>query len=274
MVYLYAHTNFKSGLDSLRRVKVIYDRLKSEGVEAEILLNEYRAQLLARDWGLPLATTIETIKDIDAVATDGDTVLIDSDEEIEGKVLNYPERFKVIYLNSTLKDIDFSGAEVINIFKDGVVVPRFKNSLSKEGDIFIYGDSDYEKRVLKSLDDFKGLNLDIYWGIYFFVKYEDILKESFKNIVESEEYYQIFSNYSGVVTSSIQVAFEAKYNSLLTLFLNINDTPQESLELLKKSGIGVANSVKELDFKSVNSLNSVEIKNLDSKISHIILSYM
>jgi len=92
VIYLYAYTNFKDGLDSLRRVAVIYWSLKEKGIEAEILLNEYRAQLLAREWGLPLGTTIETIKDIDAVATNEDIILIDSPETIEGKVLNYPNK--------------------------------------------------------------------------------------------------------------------------------------------------------------------------------------
>ncbi|NPA27865.1 MAG: hypothetical protein GXN91_02275, partial [Epsilonproteobacteria bacterium] len=170
MVYLYAYTNFKDGLDSLRRVKVIYERLKEEGIESEILLNEYRAQLLAKEWGLPLATTIETIKDIDAVVEDGNIVVIDSTEEISGKVLDYPKRFRVIYLNSSCKSVNFEGAEVINLFKDGILVPDFKDLNPKNSRaIFIYGDSDYEKRILKYLDEFRGLELDIYWGIYFFV---------------------------------------------------------------------------------------------------------
>ncbi len=100
MVYLYAHTNMKKNLDSLRRIKALYDYLSENGIECEILVNDYRAQLLGREWGLPLATTIETIKDIDAVAGREDSIIIDCDEELEGKVLNYPAYFeKVIYIN-------------------------------------------------------------------------------------------------------------------------------------------------------------------------------
>ena len=99
MVYLYAYTNHKDNLDALRRAKVLFNAFKAEDIECELLINDYRAQLVAREWELPLATTIETIKDIDAVASVEDIVIIDSPEELEGKVLEYPEYFKkVIYI--------------------------------------------------------------------------------------------------------------------------------------------------------------------------------
>ncbi len=93
MIYLYAHTNMKKNLDSLRRTKALYHFLTKNGLECEILVNDYRAQLLGRDWGLPLATTVETIKDIDAVAKRGDRVIIDSDEELERQGFKLPPLF-------------------------------------------------------------------------------------------------------------------------------------------------------------------------------------
>ena len=208
MIYLYAHTNLKEDLDSLRRVKAIYDALAKEGIECEILLNDYRAQLLAKEWGLPFATTIETIKDIDAVADIEDTIIIDSIEPLEGKVLNYPTHFKkVIYLNSLGKQREFEGAYTIDVTKD-LIFTKVTSDKSKES-IYIYGDSDYDKTIINNLDFFKDKNLDLYWGVYFFVKYEDKLLTTFKEIVEAEEYYTILKEYKKVYTSNAQVALEA-----------------------------------------------------------------
>jgi len=139
LIYLYAYTNFKDGLDSLRRVAALYWELQKESIDCELLVNDYRAQLLARSWGLPLATTIETIKDIDAVATPEDIVVIDSPESIEGKVLGYGEYFKkVIYLKSTPQSLpnaeswlhpDAGRLETPHVQKCGCTVV---NTLSKD----------------------------------------------------------------------------------------------------------------------------------------------
>ena len=262
MIYLYAYTNFKDGLDSLRRVKVIYDNLKQEGKECEILVNEYRAQLLGKEWGLPLATTIETIKDIDAVATQNDTIIIDSPELLEGKVLNYPNKFKkVIYLNSRCEEIEFEGATIIDIYnKDSIVAYKSDTIAQNNKTIFIYGDSDYEKVLLDNLETFKDKNLDLYWGIYFFIKYEDKLKSVFNEIVESQEYYELFSQYEYFITSSIQVALDAINSGNKVLFLELKELTKCQKNLLLKLKIDIVKTIPE-DIKRVNLINTNNIIN-------------
>ena len=275
MIYLYAYTNHKENLDSLRRVKVIYDALQKEGIECEILVNEYRAQLLARDWGLPLATTIETIKDIDAVASVEDIIVIDSPEQLEGKVLEYPNNFKaVIYLNSTLEPVEFKGAEVVDVYStDGALYPRLEENKNRENSIFIYGDSDYEKTIVKNLDYFKGTNLDLYWGIYFFVKYEDTIAQAFNNIIESEEYYEALEQYKTIYTSSLQIAIEAQANGAETYFVDLGNIDKKVLNRAKELGIEV------VDVKDITNINSKDelkiiIKNNDEHIVDILKNYM
>jgi len=275
MIYLYAYTNHKENLDSLRRVKVIYDALQKEGIECEILVNEYRAQLLARDWGLPLATTIETIKDIDAVASVEDIIVIDSPESLEGKVLEYPNNFKaVIYLNSRLEPVEFKGAEVVDVYsKDGALYPRLEENKNRENSIFIYGDSDYEKTIVKNLDYFKGTNLDLYWGIYFFVKYEDTIAQAFNNIIESEEYYEALEQYKTIYTSSLQIAIEAQANGAETYFVDLGNIDKKVLNRAKELGIEV------VDVKDITNINSKDelkiiIKNNDEHIVDILKNYM
>ena len=273
MIYLYAYTNHKSDLDSLRRVKAIYDELKVQNIECEILVNEYRAQLLGRDWGLPLATTIETIKDIDAVASREDIILIDSPEELEGKVLNYPNYFKkVIYINSSCKRIDYKGAELFNVYLDEkFIYSILENSKKDKEAIYIYGDSDTGKTILKNSEIFKNKGLDLYWGIYFYVKYEDKLKEIFKKIVESEDYYTILEEYKTVYTSNIQIAIEAKANGVNTLFLELYPINECKRDLLKKYDIKVINNISKIDVIDKEELN---LKNINKEIISIVKTYM
>jgi len=276
MIYLYAYTNHKEDLDSLRRVKAIYDSLQKEGIEAEVLVNEYRAQLLAREWGLPLATTIETIKDIDAVANINDIIVIDSPEALEGKVLNYPEHFKgVIYINSSCADVDFNGARVVELFKNEQILCSEIESYPKEDRaIFIYGDSDFDKNVLNNIESFKELNLDFYWGVYFFVKYEDIIKESFNSIIESEDYYEILQNYNIIVTSNVHIALEAAFNKKVVYFLSLKDTNNSLINIMQENGIDCIKEIDNINISAISKKYNIKLKNTNNLIVNIIKDYM
>jgi len=276
MIYLYAYTNHKEDLDSLRRVKAIYDSLQKEGIEAEILVNEYRAQLLAREWGLPLATTIETIKDIDAVADIDDIIVIDSPEALEGKVLNYPEHFKgVIYINSSCADVDFNGARVVELFKNEQILCSEIESHSKEDRaIFIYGDSDFDKNVVNNLELFDGLDIDLYWGVYFFVKYEDKLKKSFKNVIESEDYYEMWQDYNIFVTSNAQIALEAAFNKKSVYFLNLKNTDECLISIMHQNGINIINNFDNITLSTISEKSNIKLINTNSLIVNIIKDYM
>lgn len=273
MIYLYAYTNHKENLDSLRRVVALYKSLKEQNLECEILINEYRAQLLLKDWGLPLATTIETIKDIDAVAKPEDIIVIDSQEALEGKVLNYPQKFKaVIYLNSLCKEVKFDGATIFNIFLDNnLIFFKEKEQVRDKNIIYIYGDSDYDKTILKNSEIFKNKELDLYWGVYFFVKYEDKLAEIFKNIIESEEYYDILIQYQKIITSSIQTAIEARANGAFVEYLELNSLNDCQREILNKNDIKIVKTINNTNHSilSIDNLN-----NSNNEIINIIKSYV
>lgn len=272
MVYLYAYTNHKKNLDSLRRAKVLFEALKKEDIECELLVNEYRAQLLARDWGLPLATTIETIKDIDAVATVEDIVIIDSPEELEGKVLEYPNYFKkVIYIQDVCSNLELNGAENIKLSEKENLFTKF-NEDKVDKTIFIYGDSDYNKTIIENLEIFKDKNLDFYWGIYFFVKYEDKIAEVFNNIVEAEDYYSVIGEYQNIITSNLQVAIESKANGANVSYLAIDEIDDCINELLIKLNIVILKN--NINISNNNKKDNTIISNSNNKIVKIIKNYM
>ena len=272
MIYLYAYTNHKENLDALRRTKVLFEAFKKEDIECELLLNDYRAQLLAREWGLPLATTIETIKDIDAVAGVEDIVIIDSPEELDGKVLDYPEYFKrVIYIKDSCSSLTLDGAEIIELSEKENLFTKL-DGMKKDKNLFIYGDSDFNKTIINNLEIFKDKNLDLYWGNYFYVKYEDKLAEVFNNIIEPEEYYSAISEYQNIITSSLQVAIETKANGANVWYFTLNDLDSCIVELLSNSKIEILKN-------NISIANKIEkddtiINNIDKEIIKITKNYM
>ena len=221
--------------------------------------------------GYPLAITIETIKDIDAVASINDTIIIDSPEKIEGKVLNYPKDFKkVVFINSKLNKIEFDGAYIINTYLDyNFLYKKLTISNRKDKTIFIYGDSDYEKTILKNLDLFKNKGLDLYWGVYFFVKYENILKDVFNNIIDSEEYYEVLKEYKNIITCSLQVAIEAKANGANVLFLELKPLSEEEKKILEYMDINYKKTIADIKNTDNKKYLNLNLKYFDKIINFI-----
>ena len=66
-LYYYAFTGHKHGLDRVKRAVVILKKLREKGFETVLLVSDFRAGLVARDFGVLDSVTIEGIQDIDAI---------------------------------------------------------------------------------------------------------------------------------------------------------------------------------------------------------------
>ena len=238
MIYLYAHTNHKADLDSLRRMGALWKILRDEGIEAELLVNDYRAQLAGREMGLPLATTIETILDIDAVAQLGDSVVIDSSEEAPERLELYRQKFtRVLRLSSCSKEGDTIDPFAPESYLFDPLYARAASEVKKERKVLIFRDADPEKELLAQAESFRGLGLELYWGTYFYVKYEEALAELFDSIYESEEYEELVITSHTVVTAMPQTALEARAAGAAVIYLERGETPVCLKERFKGLGI-------------------------------------
>jgi hypothetical protein len=229
MIYLYAYTNHRADLDGLRRMGALWEMLKEAGIDAELLVNDYRAQLAGRELGLPLATTIETIMDIDAVAEHGDTVVIDSPEDAGERMGRYVERFeRVVRVQPCGGESRYGETVVDPLDEEGcLIAARYAKAagFSKAGRFLIFRDTDPAKELLEHRKSFEGVGLALYWGSYFYVKYEDLLAESFVEIRESEEYAELVEEAETVVTAMSQTALEARAAGARVLYLDRGETP-------------------------------------------------
>jgi hypothetical protein len=249
VIYLYAYTNHRADLDNLRRMGALWEILNDAGIEAELLVNDYRAQLAGRELGLPAATTIETIMDIDAVAEHGDTVVIDSPEEAGERLGRYVEKFaRVLRVVPGGGESRYGEAVVDPFAPETILYRRYPEIPKEDRTVLIYGDSDADKSLLALSESPAGRGWGLYWGHYFYVKYEDLLAERFDPIFESEEYPELIAASRRIVTAMPQTALEAAAAGAEVLWLKREDT----------EGLPAALGIPSISLEQAVSLSEVD----------------
>lgn len=248
MVYYYAQTGHKIGLDRARRGTAVVKALQSAGIEAALLANDFRAGVAMKELGLRDYITVETILDVDAVAKEDDAVMVDSCEEDKGKTALYAERFACFgRVSADTPQTRFENELLMVPFCDetscidGVVVDAMYavDKPKTERILFFYGDADYDKTVLSNKAFFQEVAMELVWGHYFFVKYEDALAELFPVIHESETYADVLTSSTTVVTASSQTALEARAAGAKTVYIRRETCPNYNDDTLRAFGVDI-----------------------------------
>ena len=256
MLYYYAYTGHKIGLDRVKKAAAVIKELETHGVECRLLVNDFRAGLAAREFGITDSITIETIQDIDAVAQIGNSVIIDSPEDDHGRLEKYCSEFHAVFVwRQSVEDV----VRFSETLLDGVAVDKAyeaSSTLEKtDRKLFFLNDADYDKVILNNSALFENREFELLLGNYFFVKYEDDLSKIFSKLHEPEEYMELIQSTKTIVTSSLQTAFEAKMSGANVYFLNLLNTDDIQLHYLEFNGIEVVQSIKEIDFNQ-NSIDT------------------
>jgi len=267
MFYYYAHTNHKENLDGLRRGVAFAKELKSKNVDVKLLVNDFRAGIVARELGWDNVLNVETISDIDLVLEYGDKLLIDSTEELPLQFESFCRDYKVFRVaNSDVDSTKFNevmiypwlGKENQAIFVD----ETYKEKLDKTSRvIYFFGDSDSSKKIVEYKDFFSLNQMEILLGHYFYVDYEAQLSPLFTKVYEADEYAEIIKTSSIVVTSSIQCALEAKSSGANTYFLSFEPLSDSQIDLLNRFGIELISDLNQ-SFAIDLSKNSIDITNI------------
>ncbi len=273
MLYYYANTSHKLGLERLRRGAALINRLAENGEETQLLVNDFRAGLVARELGVSEYVTIEGIQDIDAIAQNGDSIIIDSVEDDHGRLVKYCEDFDTVWRFAHDAADKAVHSEIV-IGLDTVLVDDtyFDDKVEKEErTLFFLGDADYNKTVLNNADFFKAFDMELLLGNYFFVKYEDDLAKLFTTLYEPEEYEDLIKSSSTVVTASSQTALEAKVAGANVIYLVLPERELYAAALLEGYGITVIDGFDNEKLNDVLqnnlSINGHSIEKIDeSKI--------
>jgi len=254
MIYYYAHTGHKVGLERARRGVTVLRQLEAVGKEVQLLVNDFRAGVaMKEEQGLKEYVNIETVQDIDAIAKMGDSVIIDSDEDDHGRLVKYCADFKTVYRfahdendvsihSETLLRPDCQSMEC----KEAVIVDAeyFEKSTKSTRVLFFLRDYDHDKTILNNAEFFKQFDMELLLGHYFFVKYENDLEKLFSVLHEPEEYTELVCGSATVVTASSQTAVEAKASGAKVIFILLEKQPQlYSVKLLEAFGITIVNGL-------------------------------
>ncbi len=250
MLFYYANSGHKIGLERVRRGAALLKRLASNGVETQLLVNDFRAGLAAKELGVKEYVTVETVQDIDAIAQFGDSIIIDSPEDDHGRLVKYCEEFKNVWrFEVGNDDVSVHGETLFKVeckdesCEDAVIIDDdyFEETAKKERTLFFLSDADYDKAILSNEAFFKELDMELLLGNYFFVKYEDDLAKLFSTLHEPEEYEDLIKSSSHIVTASAQAALEAKASGAKVIYLKLSKNNLYPVELLKTYGIEVVN---------------------------------
>ena len=280
MLYYYTNTGHKIGLERLRRGAALLNTLSKSGKEVRLLVNDFRAGLVARELGVNEYVTIEGIQDIDAIAQNGDSIIIDSIEDDHGRLVKYCSDFKEVWRFAHDKeDSTIHNEHIINqdtILVDDTYFEEKEKEKEKEKEervLFFLGDSDYDKIILGNKTFFKSFDMELLLGNYFFVKYEDDLAKLFSTLHEPEMYETLIKSSTTIVTTSSQTALEASVSGAKVIYIDLNQSSAlYSTSLLAFYGIQI---IEGFDKEKLNDLvqdNLVENKNfidkIDGKIFH------
>ena len=240
MIYYYAYSGHKYGLDRVKRAVALIKSLAAQGVEVSLLLNDFRAGLAAREMGVMDSVTVETILDIDAVAKRGDIVFIDSPEDDRGKLGHYVNEYKLLFRVTDDCRENTSYGEILmkpvcgddeDCFSSLLIDPNYFERVPREKRrLFFLGDADYDKAILSNAVFFEDMDMELLLGHYFFVQYEDDLAKLFDILHEPEEYSDLLCS-SNVITASIQCALDAKAANADVIYLK---KPEDSACLLRE----------------------------------------
>ncbi len=250
MVYYYAHTGHKIGLERARRAMTVLNALRAEGVEVQLLVNDFRAGVaMKEEQGLDAYVNIETIQDIDAIAQMGDSVIIDSDEDDHGRLVKYVSDFKQVWRFAHDENDSSVHGEIL--FRPGcddetceealIIDPYYYNETrtKEERVLFFLRDYDHDKTILGNSAFFEAFDMELLLGHYFFVKYENDLEKLFSTLHEPEEYRELISSSTTVVTASAQAAMEAAVSGAQVIFMQLEPAPLYPISLLESYGITI-----------------------------------
>ena len=191
--FYYVHTGHRIGLDRFRRACAIINSLGD--LDITLLCSDFRIAQIASDFGVEKSVGIDVVRNIPQITHHGDRLIFDS-EEANPIMLEDMKSYFSTFVHVNNNDIAIDNKFFVNEEKNIELT-------------YFFGDDDYEKDLEKNLDFLDGLNPDLQLGFYYFLDYEDSLKEKFKNHHEFEDYEETIKKTKVLITASPQAALES-----------------------------------------------------------------
>lgn len=265
-IYYYVHTGHRTGLDRFRRACTIIRSLKD--VDIILLCSDFRIANEAKHFGIDNSVGIDVIRNIPQIAKHGDKMIFDSDEANPIMLDDMRKFFSTfIRISDDINDQKEEGEFLISPYLNGngicnavAVDDKYFQQVKKSIKLsYFFGDDDYEKDLEKNLSFVKDLNPNLLLGFYYFLDYEDFLKDTFKNHYEFEEYDDVIQKSEILITASPQAVLESLASGSKPIYVQREDYNNNFLELFKRLNIPI---IKNYDkTKLIKIINSIEENN-------------
>ncbi len=247
-VFYYAHTGHRIGLDRFRRAAAIINCIKDE-VDVTLLTSDFRIASIAREYGIDKAVGIDVVRNIANIAQQGDKLIFDSEEANPIMLADMREYFSsFIRISDKPEDAKEESECLLDPYmkeEEGIcsalaVDERYFGEFTKDVPLtYFFGDDDYEKDLEKHLDFVEGLDAHLQLGFYYFLDYEDMLREKFPKHFEFEEYEEMIQRTDILLTASPQAVLESLASGGRPVYFQREDYPKDWQKLFMLLGVPV-----------------------------------
>ena len=237
-------------------------------VEITVLTSDFRIAHVAREFGIENCVGIDVVRNIPYIAHHGDKLIFDSNEA-NPVMLNDMRGFfsKLIRISDLLDEQKAQNESLISpflsgdgIFNDLIVEDKYFKNYEKTTEItYFFGDDDYEKDLEKHLDFIDFLNPKLQLGYYYFLDYEDMLKEKFKECFEFEEYFEMITTSKILITASPQAVLEALASGGKPIYFQRDDYSKDFLTLFERLDVPIIKDYNKNNLKAI--LEGIETHN-------------
>ena len=249
-LYIYAKTGHNYGMEDLRRCAFIYKEL--EDFDPILLVSDYRACTYASEFlNIDGATSVDVIKNVANVAVAGDSLVVCSDElNHNSELLEDMARFfknivvvgetiveleNVLYINSTFVDLE--------MYDDIDDMEDFGDEYEEDEDsmintpVLFFGDDDYSKALLNLTN--KTQKVALLKGYYFFMGYDEEIKDHFADILDEEEYFHTIEMSNSLITTSVYTCLESLSCGNKPILIKREDKEYANLHILENYNIPI-----------------------------------